>query len=274
MKKTTLTASLLALVVFLVFCAAPLFAFAGSTAAVTINPNIPGVYNVSTAGPCGWIVNFYNFALIMAGILAFGAIVFGGFKYATSAGNASKQSEGRSWIWSALLGVLLLAAAYLVLHTINPNLTNCSLPSLSGISAGLGGGGGAGGGGGSPGGGGGGTPSSGVTGQTTGLTTSAITDLNDLSKNCGCSINVTSGVRTNVAQGACTHSNGCKADIAPTTALTNYIMSLPSAGTRGDGAALYKAPDGAIYANELTRPTNCGANCGWTGGHWDMSAGS
>jgi len=131
MKKTfriTNIALLCALAAF------PIFAFANSPATITINPNIPGVYNVSTVGPCGWIVNFYTFALIIAGILAFGAIVYGGFKYATSAGNASKQSEGRSWIWAALIGVLLLGGAYLILYTINPNLVKCSLPMLSGVN--------------------------------------------------------------------------------------------------------------------------------------------
>jgi hypothetical protein len=111
--------------------ALPVFAFAASPATISINPNLPGVYNVSTSGPCGWIVDFYNFALIVAGILAFGAVVYGGVLYAISAGNASKQSEGRSWILSALIGILLLAGAYLILYTINPGLTQCSLPGLS-----------------------------------------------------------------------------------------------------------------------------------------------
>jgi hypothetical protein len=109
-------------------------AFAQSQATISISPNIPGINNVSTAGPCGWIVGFYYFALLFAGILAFGSIVYGGFKYATSAGNASSQSEGRSWIWSALIGLLLLAGAYLILYTINPSLTKCSLPTLSGVN--------------------------------------------------------------------------------------------------------------------------------------------
>jgi len=107
--------------------------FAAVAHAVTINPNIPGISNVSTAGPAGWIKGFYNFALLAAGILAFGAAVFGGFKYATSAGDASKQSEGRAWIWSALLGILLLAGAYIILQTVNPNLVKLQNPTLSTI---------------------------------------------------------------------------------------------------------------------------------------------
>ena len=101
---------------------------------ITINPALPGISNISSTGPCGWVVDFYNFALLFAGILAFGAIVYGGFLYATSAGNAHKQGEGREWIWSALIGILLLAGAYLILYTINPNLTKCSLPTLSNVA--------------------------------------------------------------------------------------------------------------------------------------------
>ncbi len=109
----------------------PIFVLAQTKAAISINPNIPGLQNVSNTGPCGWVANFYTFALIIGGILAFGAVVFGGVKYATSAGNASAQTEGRAWIWSALTGIFLLAAAYLILYTINPDLTVCSLPQLS-----------------------------------------------------------------------------------------------------------------------------------------------
>lgn len=100
-------------------------------AVVSINPNIPGVSNVSSAGPAGWIKSFYLFALLFSGVLAFGAMIFGAFKAATSAGNASKISEGRSWIWSSLIGLLLLAAAYLILNTVNPNLTQLQNPNLS-----------------------------------------------------------------------------------------------------------------------------------------------
>lgn len=98
---------------------------------ITIYTGIPGMTNVSTTGPAGWIRSFYIFALIIAGILAFGAIVYGGLLYATSAGDASRQATGRSWIWGALIGLLLLAGAYLILNTINPNLVKLQTPTLS-----------------------------------------------------------------------------------------------------------------------------------------------
>jgi hypothetical protein len=100
--------------------------------AATISPDIPGVSatTIATQGPGGWVAGFYTFALLMSGILAFGVIVLGGFYYATSAGNPSRQGRGRELITSALLGLLLLAGAYVILYTINPGLTNLQLTSL------------------------------------------------------------------------------------------------------------------------------------------------
>ena len=84
-------------------------------------------------GPEGFINNFYRFGLILGGVLAFGAIVYGGVKYIFAGGNPSTQSDGREWIKGALWGLLLLASAYLLLNIINPSLTNLSLPGLQKI---------------------------------------------------------------------------------------------------------------------------------------------
>src|SRR5208337_1669799 len=70
----------------------------------------------------------------IGGVLAFGAIVFGGILYAASAGNPGKQSEGREWIKSALFGLLLLAGAYLILFTINPDIVSLNLPTLQTVN--------------------------------------------------------------------------------------------------------------------------------------------
>ena len=103
--------------------------------AISISTAIPGMSNVSSSTPPGaYIGAFYNFALMISGILALGAIVYGGVLYAMSAGNSSKQSEGRAWITSALTGLLLLGGAYLILYTINPNLVELGLPTLQQIN--------------------------------------------------------------------------------------------------------------------------------------------
>lgn len=106
--------------------------------AVTITPiatGLPGTTSncsdpsAMVCNPAAYINDFYSFALLIGGILAFGAVVYGGILYMTSAGNPSGQHEGREWIESALLGLLLLAGAYLILNIINPNLTKLSLPT-------------------------------------------------------------------------------------------------------------------------------------------------
>lgn len=104
--------------------------------AVDINPNLPTNGNGSSGtGPTGAVNNFYQFALMIGGILAFGAIVYGGIKYIFAGGNPAAQSDGKEWIKGALLGLLLLVGAYLVLKIINPQLVNLSLPTLSGIQS-------------------------------------------------------------------------------------------------------------------------------------------
>ncbi len=102
-------------------------------ATITINSNLPGI-NSSSTFP-GVVAGFYTFALLFSGILAFGAIVFGGIKYATGRGNPTAESEGKSWITNALLGLLLLAGAYIVLQTINPQIVTLNNPVLPTLTA-------------------------------------------------------------------------------------------------------------------------------------------
>jgi hypothetical protein len=107
-----------------------LIAVARAAQTTITDTTIPGMEGLANQSPAGWILSFYKFALTLSGILAFGAIVYGGFLYITSSGNPGKQSDGRAWIQSALLGLLLLASAYVILRTINPDLTQLTVPKL------------------------------------------------------------------------------------------------------------------------------------------------
>ena len=126
MKLSVFYISLFILAGIFFFCQEAVIA--QTTANVNIPPN-----QTQQANPIGIINQFYQFTLLIGGLLAFGAIVYGGIKYILAAGNPSGQTEGRDWIKSALLGLLLLMGAYLVLNTINPNLTKLSLPTLEKI---------------------------------------------------------------------------------------------------------------------------------------------
>ena len=111
--------------------ATPFIAFA-----ITIDTSVPG--SNTSADPTqkigAIIANFYQFALLIGGILALGAIVWGGVKYTWAQGNPSAQSEGKEWIKAAIYGLMLLAGAYIILNTINPNLLNLNLPKVQQVS--------------------------------------------------------------------------------------------------------------------------------------------
>lgn len=100
---------------------------------ITIRPGIPLSPELASKGVPGTVAGFYQFALLAGGLLAFGAIVYGALKYTAAAGNPSGQSDARDQITQALLGLLLLLGAYVVLFTINPNLTKLSLPALEAL---------------------------------------------------------------------------------------------------------------------------------------------
>lgn len=100
--------------------------------AVTISTAIPGSAPMdANSTPGTFVANFYNFALVIAGILAFGVIVYGGIRYMTSAGNPSATGDAKEWVEAALLGLLLLAGAYFILKVVNPQLVDLNLPTLT-----------------------------------------------------------------------------------------------------------------------------------------------
>jgi len=123
--STSIKVAVYLLVYFLVFSEK---ALAVNFTITTIAPNIPGTNANSTPGQ--FISALYTWSLSVGGLLALGAIVYGGIKYTLSAGNPSGQNEGKEWVKAALLGLFLLLGAYLILYTINPNMVNLNLPSL------------------------------------------------------------------------------------------------------------------------------------------------
>ena len=74
----------------------------------------------------------------------------------------------------------------------------------------------------------------------------------------GCSVTITGGTETGHASGTYSHWNGYKVDVPLTTCISSYITShYSSAGLRGDGAPMYKAASGNVYAKESN--------------HWDIT---
>ncbi|MER7668320.1 peptidoglycan-binding protein [Kitasatospora sp. NPDC096128] len=73
-----------------------------------------------------------------------------------------------------------------------------------------------------------------------------------------CAVNITGGTETGHASGTYSHGTGYKLDFGMSSCITDYIHgNFSHSGTRGDGADLWTAPSGNIYANE--------------GSHWDVT---
>lgn len=84
-------------------------------------------FNYTAGSDIGaYIQTFYNFALGISGGLAMIMIVYGGIRYATSAGKPDVQNDARDAIYSALFGIVLLFGAVLLLKTVNPQIIKLS----------------------------------------------------------------------------------------------------------------------------------------------------
>ncbi len=58
----------------------------------------------------------YKYSIGIAGLLAFGILVYAGMVYIFSAGGFAKQDEAKKWIMAAITGLVLLLCAVLVLN--------------------------------------------------------------------------------------------------------------------------------------------------------------
>ncbi len=86
-------------------------------------PTLPGGFTIRDNTPLPELVRYiFNFTIMIAGLAAFFMLVFGGFRYLTSAGNPAAQKDAKDIITSAIVGLLLLLTSYLLLQVINPDI--------------------------------------------------------------------------------------------------------------------------------------------------------
>lgn len=70
-----------------------------------------------------YIVGVYDYALSIAGILAAVVLMAGGILWTVSGGDASKLTQAKEIMTGAIVGLLILAASYLLLNRLNPDFT-------------------------------------------------------------------------------------------------------------------------------------------------------
>jgi len=74
----------------------------------------------------------FTLAVIIGGLIVFGALIYGGIRYLTSAGDPTKMKDGQDQIMAGFLGLIILLSSYLILNTINPQLV---IPEGSSVEA-------------------------------------------------------------------------------------------------------------------------------------------
>lgn len=111
--------------------------FAATDPCAGTPPPFPGLEFLTTFG-----INFcssiettlsalYNFGVGIAGISALVMFMFGGMLYLTARESTSQTSRARTYMLNAVIGLLLVVTSYLILYTINPDLTfKLKLPDL------------------------------------------------------------------------------------------------------------------------------------------------
>ena len=72
----------------------------------------------------GFITEIYNFAFAIVGLAVFIQFLIAGFLWLTAAGNSGNISSARDKMQNAIIGAILLAASWLILNVINPDLVS------------------------------------------------------------------------------------------------------------------------------------------------------
>ncbi len=104
----------------------------GALALETNWPSSPGTrINLAATTTLPVMVKyFYEWGITIGGLAAFFALVMAGFQYLTSTGDPGKIKDATGKIQSALIGLVMLLASYLVLNLINPELTTLRTPTF------------------------------------------------------------------------------------------------------------------------------------------------
>lgn len=92
---------------------------------------IPGFDSTNGSDLPKYITAVYNLALAVVILSAVLMVSVGGFMYLTSAGNTASMGTAKGIIFDALIGLVIALSAWLLLNTINPDLTTVSIKGIT-----------------------------------------------------------------------------------------------------------------------------------------------
>jgi len=93
-------------------------------------PQVPGGATAPTSVKTSlpkYIQYLFSLSIVIAGLVAFASLVYGGFRYLTSAGSPIAMSEAKDQITAGILGLAILLASFLILSTINPQILSLKI---------------------------------------------------------------------------------------------------------------------------------------------------
>lgn len=110
-----------------------LFFFGSVGACSALEVSLPGLGGNDSPTLEQYIEYFFGVAMALAGTLAIISFAIGAVQYMASAGNPTIEGDAKDRMIKSILGAILLLASYIILQTINPQLIEPSLTSLSGL---------------------------------------------------------------------------------------------------------------------------------------------
>ena len=84
--------------------------------------NLKGPFNLANKTPTQIIEVVLPFVFVIAGLILFVMFIFGGFTIFVSAGNPEKMKQGQGMIVNALIGFLVIFAAYWIIQILETTL--------------------------------------------------------------------------------------------------------------------------------------------------------
>jgi hypothetical protein len=113
-------------IIFLFLLVSPVFA-----AAAYDYPQIAGITINENTTAAEYLVYFFNLAVAIGAFIAVVMIIIAGIEWVTSSGNPSKIESAKGKIANTLFGVAILLGCYLILNTINSQLSTIKIDNLA-----------------------------------------------------------------------------------------------------------------------------------------------
>ena len=108
----------------LLFFLSGIFVLPAGALALNWPPSPAGTHLTSVSTLPALVQYLYEWGIALGGLAAFIALVIAGLQYLASMGDPTMMKDAIGRIRSAALGIVLLLASWLILNTINPDLTS------------------------------------------------------------------------------------------------------------------------------------------------------